>query len=286
MHTKSLATLKHQLLRNKLVSTARQCISKNANLSQLNLSMQEAYNEMQTPLVYQLPTGCIDAPVDGTILDVDKEIDGLLPVEVKEQRLSNLLQALMVDGCVAAMPFLKKIPTAVASHILMGLSKTPVVLPTMISPLGKACARMDLTAVHDILLKTGYKEEEGAENELSFQEWTQQVQDMLNTKKFGDIAFRDKDFKNAIDYYSKLVAMMSVPSGTVFVRRALSYLIIGQPELALRDAMQAQVCLPECPTAFYMQALALSKLGMETDAQDMLNDGASFEAKKQNGWRV
>ncbi|XP_058204562.1 serine/threonine-protein kinase BSK2 [Rhododendron vialii] len=173
----------------------------------------------------------------------------------------------------------------VASHVLMGLTKTTVVLPTMLSPLGKACARMDLTAVHDILLKTGYKDEEGAENELSFQEWTQQVQDMLNTKKFGDIAFRDKDFKSAIDYYSKLVSMMSVPSGTIFVRRALSYLMIGQPELALRDAMQAQVCLPEWPTAFYMQALALSKLGMETDAQDMLNDGASFDAKKQNSWR-
>lgn len=38
----------------------------------------------------------------------------------------------------------------------------------MLSPLGKACARMDLTAVHDILLKTGYKDEEGAENEVSF----------------------------------------------------------------------------------------------------------------------
>ncbi|GFY90395.1 BR-signaling kinase 2 [Actinidia rufa] len=173
----------------------------------------------------------------------------------------------------------------IASHVLMGLTKTPVVLPTMLSPLGKACARMDLTAVHDMLLKTGYKDEEGAENELSFQEWTQQVQDMLNTKKFGDIAFRDKDFKSSIDYYSKLVSMMSVPSGTIFVRRALSYLMIGQPELALRDAMQAQVCLPEWPTAFYMQALSLSKLGMETDAQDMLNDGASFEAKKLNGWR-
>lgn len=49
----------------------------------------------------------------------------------------------------------------------MGLTKTPVVLPTMLSPLGKACARMDLTAVHDILLKTGYKDEEGAENEVS-----------------------------------------------------------------------------------------------------------------------
>ncbi|KAF5952699.1 hypothetical protein HYC85_010643 [Camellia sinensis] len=173
----------------------------------------------------------------------------------------------------------------VASHVLMGLMKTPVVLPTMLSPLGKACARMDLTTVHDILLKTGYKDEEGAENELSFQEWTQQVQDMLNTKKFGDIAFRDKDFKSAVDYYSKLVSMMSVPSGTVFLRRALSYLMIGQPELALRDAMQAQVCLPEWPTAFYLQALSLSKLGMETDAQDMLNDGAAIETKKQNSWR-
>ena len=49
----------------------------------------------------------------------------------------------------------------------MGLPKSaPVVVPTVLSPLGKACARMDLTAVHDILLKTGYKDEEGAENEV------------------------------------------------------------------------------------------------------------------------
>ncbi|XP_024022407.1 probable boron transporter 2 [Morus notabilis] len=131
MHTKSLATLKHQLLRNKLVSAARKSISKNSNLSQLYRSMQEAYDEMQTPLAYQIPpalglkelkestiqlaenTGYIGAPVDETVFDVDKDIDDLLPVEVKEQRLSNLLQALMVGGCVAAMPLLKKIPTSV-----------------------------------------------------------------------------------------------------------------------------------------------------------------------------
>jgi BR-signaling kinase len=83
----------------------------------------------------------------------------------------------------------------------------------------------------------------------------------------------------------QLVGMMSVPSATVFARRSFSYLMNGQSELALRDAMQAQVCMPEWPTAFYLQALALSKLGMETDAQDMLNDGATFEAKKQNSWR-
>ncbi|GER56824.1 HCO3- transporter family [Striga asiatica] len=131
MHTKSLATLKHQLLRNKLVSTARASIRKNASLSQLYRSMQNAYSEMQTPLVYQAPSslrlkelkdstiqraascGYMDAPVDEAIFDVEKDVDDLLPVEVKEQRLSNLLQAIMVGSCVAAMPLLKKIPTSV-----------------------------------------------------------------------------------------------------------------------------------------------------------------------------
>ncbi|KAK7317176.1 hypothetical protein RJT34_01181 [Clitoria ternatea] len=131
MHTKSLATLKHQLLRNKLVSTARKSMRRNVNLSQLYQNMKEAYDEMQTPLVPQMPPtlglrelkestvelasshGYIDAPVDEVVFDVNKDIDDLLPVEVKEQRLSNLLQALMVGACVGAMPLLKKIPSSV-----------------------------------------------------------------------------------------------------------------------------------------------------------------------------
>ncbi|KAL2340907.1 hypothetical protein Fmac_008847 [Flemingia macrophylla] len=131
MHTKSLATLKHQLLRNKLVSTARKSMRRNVNLSQLYQNMKEAYDEMQTPLVPQMPPtlglkelkestieiassqGYIDAPVDELVFDVNKDVDDLLPVEVKEQRLSNLLQSFMVAACVAAMPLLKKIPTSV-----------------------------------------------------------------------------------------------------------------------------------------------------------------------------
>ncbi|XP_016437652.1 boron transporter 1 isoform X1 [Nicotiana tabacum] len=132
MHTKSLATLKHQLLRNKLVVTARKSMQKNSSLGQLYGNMQEAYQQMQTPLIYQEPSarqglkelkestiqlassmGNIDAPVDETVFDVEKEIDDLLPVEVKEQRVSNLLQATMVGGCVAAMPVLRMIPTSV-----------------------------------------------------------------------------------------------------------------------------------------------------------------------------
>ncbi|OIS99392.1 PREDICTED: boron transporter 1-like isoform X1 [Nicotiana attenuata] len=132
MHTKSLATLKHQLLRNRLVATARKSMQKNSSLGQLYGNMQEAYQQMQTPLIYQDPSarqglkelkestiqlassmGNIDAPVDETVFDVEKEIDDLLPVEVKEQRVSNLLQATMVGGCVAAMPVLRMIPTSV-----------------------------------------------------------------------------------------------------------------------------------------------------------------------------
>lgn len=131
MHTKSLATLKHQLLRNRLVQTARESMRMNSSLGQLYGNMQEAYQQMQTPLIHQAPSdrglkelkestvqlasrmGNFDAPVDESVFDVEKEIDDLLPVEVKEQRVSNLLQSCMVGGCVAAMPFLKLIPTSV-----------------------------------------------------------------------------------------------------------------------------------------------------------------------------
>ncbi|KAM0948430.1 putative bicarbonate transporter [Dioscorea sansibarensis] len=106
-------------------------MSQNSSLGQLYGNMQEAYQQMQTPLIYQQRAaqglnqlkdstiqlasgmGSIDAPVDESVFDIEKEIDDLLPVEVKEQRLSNLLQALMVGGCVAAMPVLKMIPTSV-----------------------------------------------------------------------------------------------------------------------------------------------------------------------------
>ena len=42
-----------QLLRNRLVTTARQSMSQNSSLGQLYGNMQEAYQQMQTPLIYQ-----------------------------------------------------------------------------------------------------------------------------------------------------------------------------------------------------------------------------------------
>jgi len=68
-------------------------------------------------------------------------------------------------------------------------------------------------------------------------------------------------------------------SPTVLARRSLSYLMSDMPREALGDAMQAQVVYPDWPTAFYLQAAALSALGMTRDAQEMLKDGAAIEAK-------
>ncbi|MCO5614765.1 hypothetical protein L7F22_069049 [Adiantum nelumboides] len=131
MHTKSLATLKHQLVRTRLVKVARKSIQQNSTLSQLYINMQEAFKQTGSPLVLQPPSSrmlkevkgnclqpslssnSIDCPADESNFDPEKDVDEMLPVEVKEQRMSNLLQSLMVAGCLAAMPILKKIPTSV-----------------------------------------------------------------------------------------------------------------------------------------------------------------------------
>ncbi|XP_061355730.1 serine/threonine-protein kinase BSK1-like isoform X3 [Gastrolobium bilobum] len=98
----------------------------------------------------------------------------------------------------------------VPSHIMLGIPKheeAPAIPQRPLSAMGEACSRMDLTAIHQILVATHYRDDEGT-NELSFQEWTQQMRDMLEARKRGDYAFRDKDFKTAIDNYSQ--SMLSV----------------------------------------------------------------------------
>lgn len=45
--------------------------------------------------------------------DPEKHLDPYLPVRVNEQRVSNLLQSLLVAASVFAMPVIKKIPTSV-----------------------------------------------------------------------------------------------------------------------------------------------------------------------------
>ncbi|ONK72853.1 uncharacterized protein A4U43_C04F24050 [Asparagus officinalis] len=176
----------------------------------------------------------------------------------------------------------------VPSYVMLGISKheeAPATPQHPLSPMGEACSRMDLTAIHQILVTTHYRDDEGT-NELSFQEWTQQMRDMLDARKRGDFAFRDKDFKTAIDCYTQFLDVGTMISPTVYARRSLCHLMSDQPDAALRDAMQAQCVYPEWPTAFYMQAVALAKLDMHNDAADMLNEAAGLEKKRQNGMKA
>ncbi|XVF10609.1 hypothetical protein REPUB_Repub07fG0197300 [Reevesia pubescens] len=142
-----------------------------------------------------------------------------------------------------------KVPSHVLMHILHGADAVPL------SPLGEACLRMDLTAIH----------------ELSFQMWTNQMQETLTSKKKGDVAFRHKDFRAAIECYTP---------PTVYARRSLSYLMSDMPQEAVNDALQAQFVSPIWHIASYLQAAALFALGKEDEAQAALKEGSTLENKK------
>ena len=54
--------------------------------------------------------------------DLEKHIDAHLPVRVNEQRVSNLLQSLLVGVSLLAMPAIKMIPTSIFRGYLAYMS--------------------------------------------------------------------------------------------------------------------------------------------------------------------
>ncbi|KAL8129942.1 hypothetical protein V2J09_019097, partial [Rumex salicifolius] len=218
----------------------------------------------------------MDSCLEGHISDADRtELVRLashcLQYEPRERpNYTNLIAS--ID------PLLRE--TEVPSHVLMGIQqgiKSPKETQ-LLTPFAEACARLDLSTIHEILEDVDYKDDEG----IAIEMWTSSIQETLNAKKSGDAAFSTKDFATAIMCYTQFINDGSMVSPTVFARRCLSYLMSNMPQEALGDAMQAQAVSPEWPTAFYLQAAALSSLGMNNDAQETLQDGTLFEAKWQN----
>ncbi|MQM18567.1 hypothetical protein Taro_051562 [Colocasia esculenta] len=123
MHTKSLAVLKRQLIRKKMVQSAKECIKQQATDSEIYGKMEEVFIGMDK--------GHTAVPVDKELKDLkdavmrndngeskapfdpEKHIDAHLPVRVNEQRLTNLLQSILVGVCLCVMPVIKMIPTSV-----------------------------------------------------------------------------------------------------------------------------------------------------------------------------
>uniref|UniRef100_A0ACD5XL93 Uncharacterized protein n=1 Tax=Avena sativa TaxID=4498 RepID=A0ACD5XL93_AVESA len=114
---------------------------------------------------------------------------------------------------------------------------------------------------------------------VSLEEWMQDREAILDIKRRGDNAFQDEDFEVALGNYTQLIDAMVIPTVTVFARRSFCYLMSDQPVAALQDAREAQVIIPECPTGLYMQSLALTRLNMQSDATDMLNQASQLQAK-------
>ncbi|THG16518.1 hypothetical protein TEA_010561 [Camellia sinensis var. sinensis] len=184
----------------------------------------------------------------------------------------------LTDSCLEGQFSNDEGTELVPSHVLMGIPYGSAALS--LSPLGEACVRMDLTAIHEILEKIGYKDDEGAATELSFQMWTNQMQETLNSKKKGDVAFRHKDFRAAVECYTQFIEVGTMVSPTVFARCSLSHLMSDMPQEALDDAVQAQVISPVWHIASYLQAASLFALRRDNEAQIALKEGSILEEKR------
>ncbi|KAI7988040.1 Boron transporter 4 [Camellia lanceoleosa] len=123
MHTKSLAVLKRQLIRKKMVKSAKECIKQQSSNSEIYGRMQAVFIEMDTTTNHavekelkNLKDTIMESEDGGSKngkLDMEKHIDAHLPIRVNEQRVSNLLQSLLVGVSLLAMPAIKMIPTSI-----------------------------------------------------------------------------------------------------------------------------------------------------------------------------
>ncbi|XP_027333119.1 probable boron transporter 7 [Abrus precatorius] len=120
MHTKSLAVLRRQLIRKKVIKSAKECIKQQGSNSELYGKMQAVFIEMDTAPTEKELENLKEAVMKSNEkegekenFDPDKHIDAYLPVRVNEQRMSNLLQSLLVAVSILAISVIKRIPTSV-----------------------------------------------------------------------------------------------------------------------------------------------------------------------------
>ncbi|XP_022637947.1 probable boron transporter 7 [Vigna radiata var. radiata] len=126
MHTKSLAVLRRQMVRKKVVKSAKDCIKQQGTNIELFGKMQDVLIEMdskpnilnlvQTQDLKNLKEAVMqssDNNGETRTFDPDKHIDSYIPERVNEQRISNLLQSLLVGLSIFAISVIKMIPTSV-----------------------------------------------------------------------------------------------------------------------------------------------------------------------------
>ncbi|CAJ1972104.1 unnamed protein product [Sphenostylis stenocarpa] len=109
MHTKSLAVLRRQMIRKKVVKTAKECIKEQGSTTELYGKMH-ANQELENLKEAVKKSTERDGEKK---FDFDVHMDAYIPVRVNEQRMSNLLQSLLVGLLTFAVYIIKMIPTSV-----------------------------------------------------------------------------------------------------------------------------------------------------------------------------
>ncbi|KVH98012.1 Bicarbonate transporter, C-terminal [Cynara cardunculus var. scolymus] len=105
MHSKALAVLKRQASPNG----KKDFLHLNFLLHQMTTAIVKELKDLQEA-VMSVENGGENT---NEKFDPEKHIDACLPVRVNEQRVSNLLQSLLLAASICAMPLIKLIPTSV-----------------------------------------------------------------------------------------------------------------------------------------------------------------------------
>ncbi|KAK1435049.1 hypothetical protein QVD17_00808 [Tagetes erecta] len=122
MHTRSLSVLKRQMMRKKMVKCAKEGIKLEASNSEIFGRMHDVFVEMEphsNSVVDKELESLKEAVMNGDDgdatgkFDPERHIEAYLPVRVNEQRVTNLLQSILVGFAVFAIPGIKMIPTSV-----------------------------------------------------------------------------------------------------------------------------------------------------------------------------
>ncbi|KAL0407801.1 UNVERIFIED_CONTAM: Boron transporter 4 [Sesamum radiatum] len=123
MHTKSLAVLKKQVIRDKMVKCAKEGMKEHVSHTEIYGRMHTVFVDMDSAPsqavekeLADLKEAVVKHDNEGESngkFDPEKCIDLHLPVRVNEQRVSNFLQSVAVGLAICAMPVIKMIPTSV-----------------------------------------------------------------------------------------------------------------------------------------------------------------------------
>ncbi|KAL0327589.1 UNVERIFIED_CONTAM: putative boron transporter 6 [Sesamum angustifolium] len=137
MHTKSLAVLKKQVIRDKMVKCAKEGMKEQVSHTEIYGRMHAVFVEMDSAPTQSVEKELADLKEavvkhdnegeSNGKFDPEKCIDLHLPVRVNEQRVSNFLQSVAVGLAICAMPVIKMIPTSVlwGYFAYMGIESLP-----------------------------------------------------------------------------------------------------------------------------------------------------------------